>query len=192
MAHNKPQNDNKPHQKSQKISFKLIFVIIILGCFVGVFIRTLTYKPDMSLEALNKNMPVFSLPSLADNSVYISNEDIKENAPALLNVWASWCAPCRNEHKFISQLSKEHNIKIFGLNYKDKAENGQSFLKKYGNPFFKAMNDADGLTTLNWGIRGVPETFIINKQGKITYRHTGEIRQKDIATILKAYNEALN
>ena len=184
-------HDNNPDKKSsKKISFKLIFVMIILGCFVGVFLQTLTHTPDKTAEILNKAIPKLKLVNLENPNSYITDTDIKNNAPAMVNIWASWCAPCRAEHKLITKLSSEHQIKIFGLNYKDKSDNGRDFLKTHGNPYFKVMNDADGLTTLNWGLRGVPETFIINKAGKIAYRHTGEIKESDIETLLTEFKKA--
>lgn len=181
------QNDNKPPKKHSKISFKLVFIIAIIGAFVGIFLQSLTHQSSLETALLNKDIPQFSLPSLTDSTHYISNQDMLKDAPLLLNVWASWCAPCRNEHKIISKLAQKHNVTIYGLNYKDTPENGQKFLTRYGNPFAQVMNDQEGLATLNWGIRGVPESFIINKQGKIIHRHTGEIRQKDIEKLLKFF-----
>ena len=184
-------NDNKPQtHKTKKIPFKLILVMAILGSFFGIFWRTLTSNTDTTTEVLDKNIPHFRLADLNNPDIFITHKDIKENAPALVNIWASWCAPCRNEHKIITKLVNVHKIKIFGLNYKDKPENGANFLTKYGNPYVKVMNDADGMATLNWGIRGVPETFIINKNGKITYRHTGEIKEADIENIVKEFKKA--
>lgn len=185
-------NDNSPHTASakKKISFKLVFSIIILGCFVGIFLRVLTHKPDKIAENLSKEIPQFKLPDLLNKEAFITNDDIKNNAPIMVNIWASWCAPCRNEHKFITKLATEYGIKIIGLNYKDKPENGQNFLTIHGNPYLKVANDADGLATLSWGLRGVPETFIVNKAGIITYRHTGEIRESDIETLLTKFKES--
>lgn len=175
--------DNNTAKKN--ISFKLIFVIIILGCFVGIFLRTLMHHETSEKKQLDKEIPEFSLPNLLNSSEFITQEDLKQDTPLLVNIWASWCAPCRNEHKMLTKLATEHNIKVFGLNYKDKRENGQKFLEHHGNPFFKVVNDSEGLTTLNWGIRGVPETFVINKDHKIIYRHTGEIREKDLEMLIE-------
>lgn len=183
-------NDNIPPKR--KLPVKLIFVVLILGAFVGVFLRILTTPPQTKVEDTKDNIPKFKLVDLNDTQTLITDKDIKQNAPALVNIWASWCAPCRNEHKMITKLAKEHNVKIFGLNYKDSIENGLNFLKQYGNPYFKTMNDADGIATLDWGIRGVPETFVINKDGYIIHRHSGEIHEKDIKTLLEKLYPPIN
>lgn len=179
---------SKAQDPKRKLSVKLIFIIVILGCFVGVFLHALTQQDTPKPDELNKDIPEFTLPNLLNTDQLITQKDIQSNAPLLVNIWASWCAPCRKEHKVLTELAQKHQIKIFGLNYKDKVENGQKFLEKYGNPFFLVVNDAKGLTTLNWGIRGVPETFVVNKDGKIIYRHTGEIRTKDVQTLLEKLN----
>ncbi len=180
-------DNNKPHKK---FPVKLVLVMMILGAFVGVFLQTLTHAPDKNTALLHKPIPEFKLVDLQNPEIIITDKDILQNAPAMVNVWASWCVPCRAEHKMIKQLATEHQVKIFGLNYKDKLENGQNFLKTYGNPYFKVMNDADGIESLQWGLRGVPETFVIDKNGKITYRHTGEIKQSDIQTLLTEFKKA--
>jgi len=161
---------------------------MILGAFVGVFIQTLTHKNPTNNHLVNKDIPTFSLPSLNNPTTLITQDDILKDTPILLNIWASWCAPCRKEHKFISKFANDYHIKVYGLNYKDKPENAQKFLQKYGNPYSKVMNDSEGLTTLNWGIRGVPESFVINKQGKIIYRHTGEITAENFKDVLQKFN----
>ncbi len=175
-------------QTTKKIPVKLIILIIILGAFVGIFLRILTVTPTENQE-LYKDMPTFTLPKLLGQG-NITNQDIQSQAPVMVNIWASWCAPCRQEHPLLEKLSEVYHIPIIGLNYKDKADNAKKFIAEHGNPYADIANDAEGLTTLNWGIRGVPETFIINKEGKIIYRHTGEIREQDIVKLVDKFEQA--
>lgn len=183
-------NDDNMQPTPKTLPVKLIIIIAILGTFIGLFLGTLRNNPHEHNQTQYVNLPEFKLADLYTENSFITSDDIKNNAPAIVNIWASWCSPCRREHKIISKLAKEHHIKIFGLNYKDSAENGKNFLNNHGNPYFKVANDPDGLTILKWGIRGIPETYIINKQGKITYRHTGEIQETDIPKLLSEINKA--
>ena len=97
----------------------------------------------------------------------------------LINFWASWCPPCRAEHPQLDKISLIENVKIIGVNYKDKELSALNFLTKYGNPFIKLGRDPNGRNALEWGVYGVPETFIMDQKGKIIFRHPGPIT-KDI------------
>ena len=181
-------NDNKP--KKSAIPYKLILIVMIMGAFAGVFFRAVTQPKSNDITQNARDIPVFSLPSPVKEGEFLTSDDIKKNTPTLVNIWASWCVPCRNEHPFLTELSKKYNVPIFGINYKDKIENARNFLETHGNPFTKVGTDVEGMTTLNWGIRGVPETFVINKQGKIIYKHLGEIDKKALSTLLDQLKEA--
>jgi cytochrome c biogenesis protein CcmG/thiol:disulfide interchange protein DsbE len=91
----------------------------------------------------------------------------------LVNVWASWCVPCRQEHPVLMQLAHDDRIRIVGLNYKDKSENARRFLGDLGNPFAAIGVDNHGRTAIDWGVYGVPETFLVGRDGKIAYKHVG-------------------
>ena len=97
----------------------------------------------------------------------------------LINFWSSWCPPCRAEHPQLDKISSMHNVKIIGVNYKDKEVSALNFLTKYGNPFSKLGADPIGRNALEWGVYGVPETFVMDQKGHIIYRHPGPIT-KDI------------
>ena len=94
---------------------------------------------------------------------------------SLVNVWASWCAPCRAEHPYLMQLSKRPDIQVFGLNYKDKPDNARRFLGVHGNPYARVGVDPKGRVAVDWGVYGVPETFVVDKQGKIRFKYVGPI-----------------
>ncbi|PYE89297.1 DsbE family thiol:disulfide interchange protein [Phyllobacterium leguminum] len=91
----------------------------------------------------------------------------------LVNVWASWCVPCRVEHPLLMQLAKDERIRLVGLNYKDKPENARGFLDQLGNPFSAVGTDATGRAAIEWGVYGVPETFLVGRDGRIIYKHVG-------------------
>ena len=129
------------------------------------------------------------MPALFKEDGYVTSDDIKKNAPMLVNIWASWCAPCRAEHPLLEKLHKEYDIKIVGINFKDNPDNAQKFINKYGNPFFKIGSDEDGQFTLDWGLTGVPETFVINAEGQIVHKHQGELKEQDFDNFLTILQE---
>src|SRR5436190_4494249 len=96
-------------------------------------------------------------------------------AVTLVNVWASWCVPCHDEVPFLDQLSKDKRIRVAGINYKDQADNARRFIGRYGNPFAVVGNDANGRAAIEWGVYGVPETFIVGRDGRIAYKLVGPI-----------------
>lgn len=103
----------------------------------------------------------------------------------LLNIWSSWCLPCREEHKFLIKLSNQNNLNVIGLNYKDKEMNAKKFLKEFKNPFSKILIDADGIHSIELGAYGVPETFIINnKEKKVYKKFIGPLNKESYKEIL--------
>ena len=103
----------------------------------------------------------------------------------LVNVWASWCVPCRDEAPFLERLAKDERIQLVGINYKDQPENARRFLNRYGNPFVATGTDARGRTSIDWGVYGVPETFLVGRDGKIAYKLIGPINADNLAGVLK-------
>ena len=106
-------------------------------------------------------------------------------AVTLVNVWASWCVPCADEVPFLEQLSKDKRIQLVGINYKDAADNARRFLNRYGNPFVATGADASGRTSIDWGVYGVPETFIVGRDGHIAYKLVGPIDADNLAKVLE-------
>ena len=115
-------------------------------------------------------VPLSDLPPLTD-------EALREPGVKLVNVWASWCAPCRAEHPTITQLAEE-GIPVYGLNYKDNPDNAQAFLAELGNPYAAIGADDTGRVALDWGVYGVPETFIVDGEGRVRYRFAGPLTQR--------------
>src|SRR5664279_4890089 len=108
-----------------------------------------------------------------------------EGAVTLVNVWASWCVPCADEVPVLERLSKDKRIQLVGLNYKDAPDNARRFLNRYGNPFVAAGVDANGRASIDWGVYGVPETFLIGRDGAIAYKLVGPITAENLKAVLE-------
>ena len=134
-----------------------IFLIVFYIFYIGLQNSNI-YSPQ---NIIKKDVPIFNA-QIFDTEKKIYSKDIfKDNKFYLFNIWASWCVPCREEHFFLEKLSKENDLEIIGLNYKDKNVNAKNFLKKYKNPFKIILEDKDGTIAIEWGAYGVPETFLI-------------------------------
>jgi len=168
--------------KSKFIPLILIFIFLIT--FV-IFFKGLKnsniYTPSTKLK---KEVPSFELKSFENNSIIISEKIFEDNKYYLMNIWASWCVPCKEEHKFLMKLKKDERIELIGFNYKDNFKNASSFLKDLGNPYNIIVSDKDGTASIEWGAYGVPESFLVY-QNKIIKRFIGPINNKDLLEIEK-------
>ena len=162
----------------------LILILIFLITFV-IFFKGLKnsniYTPNTNLE---KKVPSFELKSFENNSVIISEKIFKNNKYYFMNIWASWCIPCKEEHEFLMELKKNEKIKLIGFNYKDNFKNASSFLKDLGNPYDIIVSDKDGTASIEWGAYGVPESFLVY-QNKIIKRFIGPINNQNLSEINK-------
>ena len=113
-----------------------------------------------------------------------SSEDFKGQV-TLVNVWASWCIPCRDEAPVLMQLAKDKRIRLIGLNYKDQAENARRFIGRYGNPYAANGADVSGRAGIEWGVYGVPESFVIDRTGTITYKLVGPLTPENLESVMK-------
>ena len=126
---------------------------------------------------IGKAAPPFVLPQLADAGKQLSPADLRGRV-WVLNVWASWCAPCREEHPLLVALAREQGIRIVGLNYKDDPRNAQEWLRKLGDPYVATAVDRDGQVGIDYGVYGVPETFVIDQSGIVRFKHVGPLTQQ--------------
>jgi cytochrome c biogenesis protein CcmG, thiol:disulfide interchange protein DsbE len=117
------------------------------------------------------------------------SSDLAKGEPTIVNVWASWCVPCHEEHPLLLELAKQPGVRLYGINYKDDSAAARRFLGRYGNPFQRVGADRSGRVAIDWGVYGVPETYVITGDGKITYRHvgplTGEAIQQKLLPLLR-------
>jgi cytochrome c biogenesis protein CcmG/thiol:disulfide interchange protein DsbE len=165
---------------------KIIPLILILIFFITfvIFFKGLKnsniYTPNTNLE---KKVPSFELKSLENNNI-ISEKIFKDDKYYLMNIWASWCIPCREEHEFLMELNKDQKIELIGFNYKDNFKNASSFLKDLGNPYDIIVLDKDGTSSIDWGAYGVPESFLIY-QNNIIRTFIGPINNDNLLEIKK-------
>lgn len=148
-------------------------VFLVLAAFLGI---GLTLNPrELPSPLVDKPLPQFSLPQLSEPQKAFAPADMKGKV-WMLNVWASWCVACRVEHPVLVELSKtDKSVLIYGLNYKDKREDALQWLTRFGNPYAESISDTQGLVGIDLGVYGVPETFIIDKQGVIRHKQIGPI-----------------
>ena len=165
---------------------KIIPLILILIFFITfvIFFKGLKnsniYTPNTNLE---KKVPSFELKSLENDNI-ISEKIFKDDKYYLMNIWASWCIPCREEHEFLMELNKDQKIELIGFNYKDNFKNASSFLKDLGNPYDIIVLDKDGTSSIDWGAYGVPESFLIY-QNNIIRTFIGPINNDNLLEIKK-------
>ena len=129
-----------------------------------------------------------ALAGLANNGAPVPGLDPAafKGKVSVVNVWASWCVPCHDEAPLLTELAKDNRIQLIGINYKDTPDNARRFLGRYGNPFASVGVDANGRAAIEWGVYGVPETFIVGRDGKIAYKLVGPITPENIDAVLKA------
>jgi cytochrome c biogenesis protein CcmG/thiol:disulfide interchange protein DsbE len=157
-----------------------LVIFIIMAVFLAV---GLNLNPrDIPSPLIDKPAPAFSAPKLGAPSETLSQTDMQGKV-WLFNVWASWCVSCRAEHPIMNQLAQQKAAVIVGLNYKDEPDAAKGWLAQLGNPYDVSIMDQDGRIGIDWGVYGVPETFVIDKKGVIRYKHTGPVTAQDVQTI---------
>ncbi len=162
-------------QHKRKIAF-LMPLLVFLGLSIFL-LKGLGGDPNALPSALiGQPLPAFRLPTLSGQPAELTEKDFL-GKPALINVWATWCPTCVAEHPMLMQLAKA-GVVLYGVNYRDEKADAQRYLTQRGNPFQKNIMDTQGQLSLDLGTYGTPETFVINAQGKILYRHVGEITEE--------------
>ena len=165
-----------------KVSIFLV-IIFLSFCFV-IFYKGLnnpnTYSPKIMDK---KNIPIFEAKDFNSSSYLNSEKIFEEDTFYIINIWASWCVPCRTEHPLLMKLSKNQSVKLIGLNYKDNLNNAKKFINELGNPYSQIIIDNDGTLSVEFGAYGVPETFLIDKNKMIIRRFIGPINKKIIEEI---------
>ena len=172
--------------KKKILALPSVVFFLILSIFLYLLI--IDRNPsEIPSNLLNKNVPIFEAESLFKDKKFISSNEFKDEI-ILVNFFATWCKPCRDEHVYIKRFTNEKDIKVIGINYKDNTEKTIKWLKDLGNPYKNILIDKNGKIAIDWGVYGIPETFIINSNGIIKYRHVGPITNK----IYKKINLIIN
>jgi cytochrome c biogenesis protein CcmG/thiol:disulfide interchange protein DsbE len=165
-----------------------VFLALALLFLLRLFAGDASRLPS---ALIGKEVPVFSLPPVEglDNHLGFSDADLHQGHVTLVNVFASWCVPCHQEHALFMRLASDQvladsGVQIFGLAYKDEPENIRRFLGEAGNPYKMIGADRSGRTAIDWGVYGVPETFIVKGDGTIAYKFVGPINEDSVRTVL--------
>ena len=164
-----------------------LFAVLVMFLVVGLRLD----PREVPSPLIGKPAPKFTLPRLDNPSQTIRREDLLGKV-WILNVWASWCAACRDEHPLLVEYARSKRVPIYGLNYKDTRDAGQQWLARFGNPYDASLFDQDGRVGIDWGVYGVPETFVVDREGTIRFKHIGAltpaILRERIEPLLKQLN----
>ncbi|MEQ1528579.1 MAG: DsbE family thiol:disulfide interchange protein, partial [Methylococcales bacterium] len=153
----------------------------VLVVFLGIGLKL--DPREVPSPLIGKPAPAFSLPQLHDPAKNFAPEQMKGKV-WLLNVWASWCASCRQEHVYLTEFARTGVVDVVGLDYKDEPADGQRWLEQLGNPYVLSVVDREGAAGLDWGVYGVPETFVIDKKGNIRHKQTGPVDPVILQTVI--------
>lgn len=159
-----------------------VLPLVLLVGLVTVFATSMNRDPTLVRSVLiDKPAPVFSLAAVDGSGVDgFDTAALSGNGVTVVNVFASWCIPCRDEHPLLERLKAESGVTLFGINQKDAPDNAVAFLTELGNPYDRIGADRDGRVSIDWGVYGVPETFVVNAEGIITYKHVGPITPRSL------------
>lgn len=170
---------------------RFIVPLVAFAILIPVFVIGLTRNPNEIPSPLLENpAPTFSLPSLRDPSRQVGSADYDQRM-ALVNVWATWCPGCRQEHGFLLELARSNAIPIFGLNWRDNRPEALRWLDTLGDPYFETGFDEDGRVGIDWGVYGAPETFLVDANGVVIYKHiaplTRAVWEQEFLPLIEAH-----
>tara|TARA_Y200000002_G_C22544081_1_gene605321 strand:- start:84 stop:605 length:522 start_codon:yes stop_codon:yes gene_type:complete len=163
--------------------FKYTLFLSLPIFIISVFFLALENDNQYTTENLvGQKIKNFELPTLNNDSL-INEESLAQNNYTLINFWASWCAPCRMENKFLLSIKQKYDLKILGINFKDKKSYAKDFLKEFGNPYYKIASDQDGRTSVIFGIFGIPESILIDQNLFVIKKFVGPLNEQDLTEI---------
>lgn len=158
-----------------------LFFLGLVGLMLYGVVRSGDADRDVLPSALiGRPAPDFVLPVLHDSDYKIGAADLR-GAPYLLNVWGSWCAACREEHAVLTAFAETRSVRVVGYNWKDEKEDALRWLEQFGNPFYVVLADREGRYALDWGVAGAPETFLVDAEGIVRWKHTGPLTEQVVA-----------
>lgn len=164
------------------------FLVIAAAFAVG-----LTLDPrEIPSVLIGKPVPDFDLPPVRGRTLGLASQDLRGEV-SLVNVWASWCVECRREHPLLMELERNGDVPVHGLNYKDRPEDAEDWLTRLGDPYTRTGADRDGRVAIDWGVYGVPETFVVGADGRIAHKHIGaltpDVLEKEILPLVRTLRE---
>lgn len=183
-----PAQHHETSREQRDVSRRRLLYLLPLGIFGGLaamFAAGLGRDSTKLPSALiGKQIPSFKLPPVQGRTLGLSSADLMGHV-SLVNVFASWCAPCRQEHPLFLDLKERGTVALYGINYKDRPEDASSWLDELGDPYNRTGADRDGRVSIDWGVYGVPETFVVDRAGLIAHKHVGPLTGEALAgTIL--------
>lgn len=166
-------------------------VLVFAGLALALLLGLWRHPEEVPSALIDKPVPEFELPPLPPRTEGLSSADFGKGEVVLVNVFASWCGPCRIEHPLLLRLSREKIVTIYGINYKDRPEDAQKFLGELGDPYERIGSDGTGRAGIAWGVYGVPETYVVDGAGRIRYKHIGYLTHDAIENTLRPLIERL-
>jgi cytochrome c biogenesis protein CcmG/thiol:disulfide interchange protein DsbE len=158
------------------MKLRFLLPLGLFAALVVLFAVGLGLNPrEVPSPLIDRPVPAFTLSQLHVPEASFGSSELARQPVALFNVWASWCVACRQEHPFLMELAQRGELPIYGLNYKDERTDALAWLRRHGNPYHLSAHDLDGRVGIDWGVYGVPETFLIDGRGMIRYKHIGPL-----------------
>lgn len=172
--------------------WQFILPLALFAVLLGFLAVGLKLNPrEVPSPLIGKPAPAFQLPRLDDPTQRLGRQDLLGKV-WVLNVWASWCTPCRDEHPLITELARKKLAPVYGLNHKDKPEDAKRWLARFGDPYAATIQDPDGRVSIDFGVYGVPETFVVDQLGIVRFKHVGpvtpEVLRDKIEPLLRQLN----
>ena len=160
-----------------------VFLALLGLLFYGVLVSDRADREALPSPLIGKPAPEFSLPVLHEPGRLVSSQDLR-GQPYLLNVWGSWCPACRVEHPVLTRFAETKRLRVIGYNWKDEHADAMRWLEQFGNPYWLVLVDYDGRKAIDWGIYGAPETFLVDAEGVVRWKHVGPVDDATIANEL--------
>lgn len=166
--------------KAAAVVIAIVFIALLGLLFYGVLVSDRAGREALPSPLIGKPAPEFSLPVLHEPGRLVSSRDLR-GQPYLLNVWGSWCPACRVEHPVLTRFAESKRLRVIGYNWKDEHADALRWLEQFGNPYWLVLVDYDGRKAIDWGIYGAPETFLVDAEGIVRWKHVGPVDDAIIA-----------
>ena len=158
---------------------RYLLPLFVFALLIPILVIGLSRDPnELPSPFIGKPAPQFELPTLADPAVTVGTADF-HGKPVLVNVWATWCVGCRQEHEFLLQLSRTGAVPIYGINWRDTRSEALRWLQQLGDPYIASADDREGRVGIDWGVYGAPETFLVGADGTVLHKHLGPLSRAD-------------